>query len=122
MSAPSIGKDFDNRTRTQTGDCDAPVERVRGLWAGRRTLASGWGPPGYPATFEEPDLTPGGAVTYFMTTPEGERSRGWWRITSVDPPRSLEFTDGFAGEDGTPVAGMPVSTVRIRLTERDGGT
>ena len=122
MSVTSIDKDFDNRTLTLIADFDAPVERVWELWADPRKLERWWGPPGYPATFEEHDLTPGGAVTYFMTTPEGERSRGWWRITSVDPPRSLEFTDGFAGEDGTPVAGMPVSTVRIRLTERDGGT
>ena len=44
----------------------------------------------------------GGEATYFMTGPGGAKSRGWWRVTSVDPPRSLEFTDGFANPDGTP--------------------
>jgi uncharacterized protein YndB with AHSA1/START domain len=46
------------------------------------------------------DLTVGGEVTYVMTGPGGETSRGWWRVTSVDPPRSLEFTDGFASAGG----------------------
>jgi uncharacterized protein YndB with AHSA1/START domain len=57
-----------------------------------------------------------------MTGPEGDRHRGWWRITSVDPPSSLEFTDGFAGEDGIPNPGLPTTTVRVELTEHDGGT
>ena len=57
-----------------------------------------------------------------MTGPEGEQSRGWWRVTAVDPPRSLDFVDGFADADGTPVTGDSTSTVRVRLTEQDGGT
>jgi uncharacterized protein YndB with AHSA1/START domain len=71
---------------------------------------------------EEHELTPGGDVTYFMTGPGGETHRGWWRVASVDPPKSLEFTDGFADQDGTPIADMPTTTVRMRLTEHDGGT
>jgi uncharacterized protein YndB with AHSA1/START domain len=71
---------------------------------------------------EEHDLTPSGEVTYFMTGPEGDTHRGWWRVTSVDPPRSLEFADGFADQDGKPVDGMPVTTVRMQLSEHDGGT
>jgi len=71
---------------------------------------------------EQHDLTPGGDVTYFMTDPEGEQYRGWWRVTSVNPPRSLEFTDGFADQDGTPLADMPITTTRMELTEHDGGT
>jgi uncharacterized protein YndB with AHSA1/START domain len=42
-------------------------------------------------------------------------------VTSVDPPRSLEFTDGFANQDGTPNADMPSTAVQMRLTEQDGG-
>jgi uncharacterized protein YndB with AHSA1/START domain len=56
-----------------------------------------------------------------MTGPEGAM-RGAWRVRAVDPPTSLEFTDAFADPDGTPVADMPLITVRVRLTERDGGT
>ena len=45
-----------------------------------------------------------------------------WRVTAVDPPTSLEFTDDFADADGTPIADMPVYRVSVRLTESDSGT
>jgi uncharacterized protein YndB with AHSA1/START domain len=52
----------------------------------------------------------------------GEPSVSLWRVTAIDPPTSLQFTDAFADTDGTPVADMPVSTVRVELTGRHGGT
>jgi uncharacterized protein YndB with AHSA1/START domain len=122
MTVTSVTKDLDNLTLTLVADFDAPAERVWQLWADPRQLERWWGPPTHPATVEEHDLTPGGGVTYFMTGPDGERYRGWWRVTSVNPPKSLEFTDGFADRDGTPVADRPVTTVQLQLTERDGGT
>jgi uncharacterized protein YndB with AHSA1/START domain len=122
MSVTSVDKDLDTLTLTLIADFDAAIERVWELWADPRKLQRWWGPPTYPATVEEHELAPGGSVTYFMTGPEGDRHRGWWRVTAVDPPRSLDFTDGFADQDGTPSADMPVSTVQLRLTERDGGT
>jgi uncharacterized protein YndB with AHSA1/START domain len=70
----------------------------------------------------EHDLTPGGDVTYFMTAPDGQKYRGWWRVLTVNPPTSLEFIDGFADEDGKPKADMPTTTARMQLTERDGRT
>jgi uncharacterized protein YndB with AHSA1/START domain len=122
MSVTSIDKDFDNLTLTLVADFDAPIERVWQLWAEPRKLERWWGPPSHPATVEEHDLTPGGDVTYFMTGPEGEKYRGWWRVTSVNPPKSLEFTDGFADQDGTPSADMPTTTVHMQLSGHDGGT
>jgi uncharacterized protein YndB with AHSA1/START domain len=122
MSVTSVDKDPDTLTLTLIADFDAPPEEVWELWADPRRLERWWGPPTYPATFEEHDLTPGGRVTYYMTGPDGETPHGWWRVTSVDPPTSLEFVDGFADADGTPVADMPASTVRVRMTEHDGGT
>ena len=71
---------------------------------------------------EKHDLSPGSEVSYFMTGPEGDRHRGWWRITSADPPRSLEFLDGFANEDGTPNTDLPTNTVQVELIDHDGGT
>ena len=38
------------------------------------------------------------------------------------PPRSLEFTDGFARPDGTPNSAIPTTSVQVRLTEHHGGT
>ncbi|AQS67210.1 SRPBCC domain-containing protein [Streptomyces pactum] len=122
MSVTSLDKDLDNLTLTLVADFAAPVERVWRLWSDPRQLERWWGPPTYPATVEEHDLTPGGDVTYFMTGPEGDKHRGWWRITSVDAPTSLEFTDGFADADGAPSADMPTTSTRVTLTERDGGT
>ena len=122
MGVTSVNKDFDSLTLTLVADFDAPIERVWQLWADPRQLERWWGPPSHPATVEQHDLTPGGEVTYFMTGPEGERYRGWWRVASVNPPKSLEFTDGFADKDGTPIADMPTTTVRMQLTEHDGGT
>jgi uncharacterized protein YndB with AHSA1/START domain len=121
MSVISVDKDFDSLTLTLVAEFDAPIERVWQLWADPRQLERWWGPPSHPATVERHDLTPGGDVAYFMTAPEGEKHRGWWRVTSVDPPKSLEFTDGFADQDGTPVAEMPTTTVQVQLSERDGG-
>jgi uncharacterized protein YndB with AHSA1/START domain len=57
-----------------------------------------------------------------MTGPGGEKSYGWWRVTLVSPPRSLEFTDGFAHQDGTPNADLPTTAVQMRLTRQDGVT
>src|SRR5436853_623354 len=80
----------------------AAVERAWQLWADPRQLERWWGPPTYPATVVDHDLSPGGRVTYFMTGPEGDKAGGWWEVAAVDPPRRLEFTDGFADGNGEP--------------------
>jgi uncharacterized protein YndB with AHSA1/START domain len=122
MTVTSTDKDFDNLTITLVADFEAPIERVWDLWADPRKLERWWGPPTYPATFEKHDLSPGGEVTYFMTGPEGDTHRGWWRVTSVDPPTSLDFTDGFADEEGEPKEDMPITAVQIRLSDNHGST
>jgi uncharacterized protein YndB with AHSA1/START domain len=121
LSITSVDMDYDNLTITLVADFDAPIQQVWELWSDPRKLERWWGPPTDPATVEKHALTPGGEVTYFMTGPEGD-TWGMWRVTAVDPPTSLEFTDAFAEPDGTPIADMPVSTVTVQLTERDGGT
>ena len=122
MSIISVEKDFDSLTLTLVADFDAPIERVWQLWADPRQLERWWGPPTHPAIVEDHDLAPGGAVTYVMTGPRGEQSRGWWRVTEVHPPESLEFEDGFADRHGAPIAEMPVTAVQLRLSEHDGST
>lgn len=122
MTVTSVDKDVDRLTLTVIADFTAPVEKVWQLWADPRQLERWWGPPTYPATVEEHDLTPGGEVTYFMTGPEGEKFGGWWRVATVTPPTALEFTDGFSGPDGKPNPEMPTTSVRMTLSEREGGT
>jgi uncharacterized protein YndB with AHSA1/START domain len=122
MTVTNIEKDYDGLALILTADFDAPVERVWQLWADPRKLERWWGPPTHPATVEEHELTPGGSVSYYMTDPEGAKYRGWWRIRSVEAPHALEFEDGFADDDGAPVAEMPVTTNRVTLTAHGDGT
>jgi uncharacterized protein YndB with AHSA1/START domain len=122
MTVTHVDKDAGTLTMTITSEFDAPLDRVWGLWANPRQLERWWGPPTYPATVVDHDLTPGGRVTYFMTGPEGDKARGWWRILSVDPPKGLEFEDGFADEAGEPNPSMPTMTIRVMLDEQPGGT
>jgi uncharacterized protein YndB with AHSA1/START domain len=122
MSVTSVDKDFDALTLTVVADFDASTERVWELWSDPRLLERWWGPPSHPATVIEHDLSPGGEVTYYMTSPEGEKFHGWWRLTAVDPPRSLEFVDGFADSEGKPVEGMPTNTIKVQLSSYGEGT
>ena len=122
MSIVSVEKDVERLALVLVAEFDAPIERVWELWADPRQLERWWGPPTHPATVVTHDLTAGGEVTYFMTGPGGEQTRGWWRITSVAPPSSLEFTDGFANQDWTPNAATPTTVVQVRLTEQERGT
>jgi uncharacterized protein YndB with AHSA1/START domain len=122
MTVLSVEKDVENSSLTLIAEFDAPVERVWELWADPRQLERWWGPPTHPATVEKHELSRNGEVTYFMTGPDGEKSRGWWRVSSADPPFSLGFIDGFANQDGTPNVDMPTTTVDVRLSEHDGRT
>jgi uncharacterized protein YndB with AHSA1/START domain len=122
VSVVSVDKDYDAHRLVVVAEFTAPIERVWQLWADPRKLERWWGPPSHPATFEQHDLAAGGDATYFMTGPDGERSRGWWRVTSVDAPRSLAFTDGFATADGSPDDELPTTSVEVRLAEHAGGT
>ncbi len=122
MSLVSVEKDFDRLSLVMVAEFDAPIERVWELWADPRQLERWWGPPTHPATVEKHDLTAGGEVAYVMTGPDGKSSRGWWRVTAVDPPRSLEFTDGWADQDGNPVPDGPTTAAQVQLSEQDGAT
>jgi uncharacterized protein YndB with AHSA1/START domain len=122
MTVTKVHKDPEALTMAITAELDAPVERAWQLWADPRQLERWWGPPTYPATVEDHELTPGGRVTYFMTGPEGDVSRGWWEVLAVEPPHRLELVDGFADADGQPNEAMPTTRTVVTLTERYGGT
>jgi uncharacterized protein YndB with AHSA1/START domain len=122
LSVTSVDTDYDNLTFTLVAEFDASIDQVWELWSDPRKLERWLGPPTHPASVERHHLALDGEVTFSMTGPGGERSWGTWRVTAFDPPSSLEFTDAFADTDGTPIAGMPASNVRVRLTERGGGT
>jgi len=120
MSVTGVEKDLDNLTLTLTATFDAPVEQVWDVWADPRKLERWWGPPTYPATVVDHELVSEGQVAYFMTGPEGDKHRGWWRVLSVEAPHRLEFEDGFSDDAGTPSPDMPTMTVRVTLSDLDG--
>ena len=123
MTVTNVRKDPEALTLTLTADFDSPLERVWQLWENPRLLERWWGPPEYPATVVQHDLAPGGTVTYYMTGPEGDQPRGWWRVLRVDAPRLLEIEDGFADASGNPNLEMPTTRMLATLVERaDGGT
>lgn len=122
MPVTDVQRDLDNLTLTITAEFAAPVERIWQIYADPRQLEKVWGPPTYPATVVDHDLTPGGRVTYYMTGPEGDKYAGYWRIIAVDEPRSLTFEDGFADLDFNPKPEMPVSRSTFTFTEHNGGT
>ena len=121
MPVTSVDKNPDTLTMTVTAEYDAPVDRVWQVWADPRRLERWWGPPTYPATVVDHDLTPGGGVRYFMTGPQGDKHGGWWRVLAVDPPHRLEFEDGFSDGAGNPDANMPTTTALVTLQEQADG-
>ena len=122
MSVTNVEKDFDRLTMSMTAEFAAPVERVWQVWADPRPLERWWGPPTYPATFVAHDLTPGGHMHYFMTSPEGEQYHGCWEVLAVDAPHSLEVRDAFADDSGKPLPDMPLMHMRVVLRAQGDGT
>ena len=58
-----------------------------------------------------------------MTSPDGEKYYGWWKVTAVDEPRSFSFEDGFAADDSfAPVEDLPVSKNVYAFEATEGGT
>ncbi len=121
MTVTAVRKDPAALTMTVDAEFDASPDRVWQLWADPRQLERWWGPPTYPATVDAHDLRPGGRVAYHMTGPEGDQPRGYWDIVEVDPPRRLQFRDGFAHDDGTPNPELPMSIARVRIDEIGDG-
>jgi uncharacterized protein YndB with AHSA1/START domain len=122
MPVTDVRHDLESLTLTITAEFAAPVERVWQVYADPRQLEKVWGPPTYPATVVDHDLTPGGRVTYYMTGPAGDKHAGYWLVTHVDEPRSFAFEDGFADMDFQPLPNLPVATSVYTFTAHDGGT
>jgi uncharacterized protein YndB with AHSA1/START domain len=121
MTVTAVDKDAAARTMTLTAEFAAPAELVWSMIADPRRLERWWGPPGWPASFEDYSLTPGEFINYAMTGPAGEKSRAWFRVLAVDAPRSLDVEDGFTSDDGTVNSDMPSMTMRFDVSELGGG-
>ena len=122
MTVTAVHKDPENLTMAFTAEFDATPERVWQLWENPGLFEKWWGPPEYPATIVDHEFTPGGTVRYYMTGPEGEKYHGRSQIIALDPPKSLEFADGFLDDDGNEVEGMPSMTSRVEITNIGNAT
>ena len=121
MPVTDVQHDLDNLTLTITADFAAPVQRIWQVYADPRQLEKVWGPPTYPATVVEHDLRAGGTVHYYMTGPEGDTPHGGWNVLEVEAPRRLSVQDYFADDSGTPLEGMPSTSMVVGIADRVGG-
>ena len=121
MSVTDVQKDVINLTMTIKAEFQAVISDVWNLFEDPRVLERWWGPPTYPATFVEHNLSPGGRMSYFMTGPESDRPRGWWRVLEVDAPRRLVFENGIADAEGNPDPSIPFMLMGVVLSEIPGG-
>lgn len=122
MPVIDITSDPEALTLTVTAEFDAPVERLWQAYTDPRQLERFWGPPGWPATFSEYDLTVGGRALYAMNGPRGEVARGAWEFLSIDEPHGFSVLDSFVDEDGAPMDGMPAMRMVFTLDETPAGS
>lgn len=115
MTVISSDKDVEGLTLTIVSELDASENRVWQLWEDPRQLERWWGPPTWPATFDQHHFEVGGRSAYYMTGPDGTRARGWWQITAIDPPHRFEFDDGFADDNGQPVEDLGITHAVVTI-------
>ena len=119
MPVTDVNSDLDALTMTITAELDAGVERAWELWSDPRQLERWWGPPSHPSTFEDYDLAPGERISYVMTAPDGEETRGRWRVDEVEPPNRLRLADDETNEEGEPNDGGPTE-MTVSIVALDG--
>lgn len=122
MTVISTKQNPEELSFTIVAEFDAPIGRVWQIWEDPRQLERWWGPPTWPATFELLEFVSGGKAHYYMTGPDGEKARGWWRFSSIDAPNALSFDDGFADDNWEPVDSMGVTKAAVTLEDIGGRT
>jgi uncharacterized protein YndB with AHSA1/START domain len=122
MPITSVTRDNDALTMTVVADFSASLQRLWDAYVDPRQLERFWGPPSFPATFTRHDAAEGGMSQYFMTGPDGTTHGGYWEWLSVDPGKSFEVRDGFAGADGTPNDQLPTTRMRFVFEEAGSGS
>ncbi|WP_072806481.1 SRPBCC family protein [Rhodococcoides yunnanense] len=122
MTVISTDKNVQDLNFTIVAEFDAKIERVWQIWQDPRKLERWWGPPTWPATFDTLEFVVGGKAHYYMTGPDGDKARGWWRITSIDAPHRLTFDDGFADDNWNPIDDLDITKMVVTLQDIGGRT
>lgn len=121
MPVTEITSDPETLTMTLVAEVSASVDRLWRAFTTPAQLERFWGPPGYPASFTQFDMRPGGVASYHMTGPDGQRFGGSWEFIEIDEPRSFTVLDRFVGDDGQPLPGMPVMRMVFAFEATDTG-
>ncbi len=121
MTVTDVHKDTGAGTLTVVAEYNASPDRIWQLWADPRQLERWWGPPTYPATVTDHDLSAGGTVRYHMTGPEGDQHHGGWDVVGSDRPHRIEFEDFFADDDGAENTDLPRSRTSVSIDDVGGG-
>ena len=116
MTVLSVDKDTAAHKMVITSEWSASIANVWQLWANPRLLERWWGPPGFPTTFDDYELTPGATITYVMVSPDGaDRFNGRWKIVEVDAPSRLVVADADLDADGVPADGNGLTHVEVDI-------
>lgn len=121
MPVTDVTTDPEALTMTLTAEFVASPQRLWEAFTDPRQLERFWGPPGYPATFTEFELAPGGRARYHMTSPRGEQYHGVWEFLVIDGPRSFTVLDSFSDAEGRVLSEMPTSRVVFEFEETASG-
>lgn len=122
MPITDIISNAQDLTLTVIADYPVPVTRLWDAYADPRQLERFWGPKEWPATFTRHDMAVGGESHYYMTGPDGNQSRGWWRFLAVEAYKQFEVQDGFADEQGNVNANMPSMRMIFRFDSTPNGS
>lgn len=115
MTVLQVEKNATDLTLVITAEFDASVDNVWRLWSDAHLFERWWGPPGFPPTCEEYDLTPGGRIAFFMTGPDGDKYPSVWEVLEVDPPTHLALRDADVDENGRPNDGNGLTRMEISV-------
>jgi len=121
MPITSITSDPEALTLTIVADYPCTLERLWEAYVDPRQLERFWGPEQWPATFTRHEVYVGGESHYYMTGPNGEKSRGWFKFLRVDPYALMEMEDGFADEQGNRNEAMPTMRMSFRFERTKQG-
>lgn len=121
MPITSVTKDAHKFTMVVVADYPVTQGRLWDAYADARQIERFWGPPTWPATFTRHDMKVGGRSEYFMTGPDGTKSRGYWKFLAVTPKHSFEVQDGFASEEGVENTNMPSMMMKFSFETTPSG-
>jgi uncharacterized protein YndB with AHSA1/START domain len=96
---------------------DRPRELVWNAWTNPEHLARWWGPKGFTNTFQEFDLTPGGAWRFVMHGPDGAHYQNEIMFIDIVKPERIVF-DHVSGPRFEVTATFAEQSGQTRITFR----